>query len=165
MLDVANFYYRHHNLLLYNGALWEFGRQYTIQFSWNDGTASDKDRQALEAHHWQHECFAQTLILCKQILRKYPHSALRAAAAYRGACAAERLSHFSRYWRWQNSRINLLGQAAQLMAVAAHSKDSWLSARAKKYYGVFVDEERDLHRDEYVDSALGKPHYRAESEW
>lgn len=139
-LAMANYYYSHRPLLLYSPALWHGDRAYTVTFSWNPNAASKADDAALARHHDEHECLAQTLRICKEIIRDYPHTRAADHAAYRGACAAERLANMSAYWRWQDDNRNLSGQATYLFTRASHSHEPDLARRARKYAAVSAAE-------------------------
>lgn len=169
LMNLAGYYYNHHDYLLYNGALWRGDRQYAIEFSWNPDIASAADDKALDDHHWKHECFAQALIICRRIIHDYPGTSIASRAAYRGAAAADHLSRFSEYWRWKNSRINLVGESIKLMRLAEKSPNSWIAARARKYAGVFVDQMAESKsEDDSFDSIkqskryLGQPKLSSE---
>lgn len=135
---MADYYYSHRNLMLYNGFLWEGGRSDAFGFSWNPTIATPQDDDALWTHHWEHECMAQSLLLCRKIVSKYPHAPIRYRAAYMGACAAKRLSKFNPYWRWQSDITNLDSEAARLMKIASRSPNGTLATKARKYAEVFA---------------------------
>lgn len=139
-LAMANYYYSHRPLLLYSPALWRGDRAYTFTFSWNPRTASRADDAALARHHDEHECLAQALRLCREILRDFPRTRAAAHAAYRGACAASRLSTMNSYWRWQGENRHLAEQATYLFSRAAHADDPALARRARKYAAVSAAE-------------------------
>ena len=134
---VADYYYDNRNLLLYNPALWHHMREVGIGDYWDTTVATNKDAKVLEAYHWKHECYARTLTLCRKILKEYPHASVRYRVAYRAGCAAERLARMNPYWRWQDSRRDLTGQAINLMSFAKHSPNKDLAAAARKYSQVF----------------------------
>lgn len=140
---IACYYYDNRDLLLYNPALWMMERTVAIGFQWNSSIATRQDYQALNEHHWEHECYAKTLNLCKQIIHDYPRSRIRFQAAYRGACAAERLSRMNPYWRWEGERKDLLGQSVNLMAYARRSPDPILAKAAKKFASIYADDRED----------------------
>ena len=140
---IANYYYTRRNLLLYNPAAWHMARSMAIAFQWNVSVAKKQDEQALERHHWEHECYARTLTICKEILKAYPRSPLRYEVAYRAACAAERLGHMNTYWRWQARKKDLIGQAVNLMAIARNSPERDLAKKARKYARVFAESRED----------------------
>jgi hypothetical protein len=157
----AGYYYRHRNLLLYNGSLWNGQRAIAFTFSWNSHVAAPGDERALDEHHWAHECLAQTLLLCNQVVRKYPHSATAPRAAYLGACSAERLANLNEFWRWKNDREDLIGQAAKLMVFAKRSPNAWLAARARKYAGEFQTQSAEV-RTEFRSWRKPTAHYNAD---
>ena len=140
---IACYYYDHRDLLLYNPALWLRVRTVAIGFQWNSEIATKEDYRALNQHHWEHECYAKTLILCKQILKEFPQSPIRFQAAYRGACAAERLARMNPYWRWEGERKDILGQSVNLMAYARRSPDPGLAKAAKKFASIYANDRED----------------------
>jgi len=141
MLNMADYYYYHRYLLLYSIPLWLGNRADSFSFSWNSEVATPADDNALARHHDEHECFAHTLKICRAIVKKYPNTKAAHHAAYRGACAAERLANMAQYLRWQDTRKNYVGQAANLMRLAAKSTEPDLAHKAKKYAKVFAEEE------------------------
>jgi len=143
MLDMANYYYSHRYLLLYSIPLWLGERANSIAYSWNGDVATKADDLALARHHDEHECFAHTLAICREIVRKYPRTKAAAHAAYRGACAAERLANMSQYMRWQGARRDLLGESVVLLRKAAVSKEPELARKARKYKQIFADEREE----------------------
>ena len=161
----ANYYYTHRNLLLYNPAVWHMARSLAIGFQWNASIATRQDFQAIERHHWEHECYARTLTLCKEILKAYPKSPLRFEVAYRAACAAEKLSHMNRYWRWQARQKDLMGQAVNLMAIARKSPEKELAKKAKKYARVFAESrESQLQAFQEMDTERKKEFKKGQPE-
>ena len=136
---IASYYYNHRNLLLYNPALWQGDRAIYIGMGWNPAIANRADYKALEIHHWEHDCYAKTLQHCREFLREFPKSQLRFQVAYRGACAAERLSRMNTYWRWEGERKDLLGQSVNLMSVARKSPDPSLAKSAKKFATLYAN--------------------------
>lgn len=140
---MANYYYHRRDLLLYNPALWQGARAYVIGFSWNASASSPADDAALDRHHYETECLAQTLGYCRRALALRPSRDLAAQIAYRGATAAARLSDFNPYWRWKDSRVGLMAEAQSLMTRATISSDPSLAKAARKYAHVYGDERRD----------------------
>lgn len=161
LMATANYYYNHRNLLLYNPVLWEGDRAYAISYSWNWKVATRQDDKALEQHHWDHECLAQALLICRKIVKDYPHSPVHFEAAYRGSCAAEHLAGFNAYWRWSGDRLDLYKEAVRMMKVASGSPDRGLSIRARKYAHVFA-EERSGAREAFKESNHSR---RWHAEW
>ena len=144
---IACYYYNHRNLLLYNAALWMRDRSVAIGFQWNSHVATKEDNKILYQHHWEHECYAKTLKICKQIVKEYPRSRIRFQAAYRAACAAERLSNMNQYWRWVDETEDLLGQSVNLMAYARRSPNPGLAKAAKKFASLYAAQ----HEQQLVD--------------
>lgn len=164
MLAMANYYYGHRELLLYSPRLWNGTRAYAISFSWNDRIATAADRRALARHHDEHECLAHTLRICQEIVRRYPNTRTAPHAAYRGACAAERLANLAPYWRWTNHRRDLLGQSVRLMRLAGESDEAKLRTRARKYAGVFSD-LRDDARQAFADEQVPERRWQPQHPW
>jgi tetratricopeptide (TPR) repeat protein len=140
LVAIGDYYYDHRNLLLYNLRLWQGQRAYAIGFSWNTAVATASDDQALRRHHEENECLSQALIVFDQVVRRYPRTYAAQHAAYRGACAAWRLTNFNPYWRWLGERRNLQARAANLMSFASKGKDKALAKRAAKFAGVYMSD-------------------------
>ncbi|MDR3691106.1 MAG: tetratricopeptide repeat protein [Fimbriimonas sp.] len=136
---MADYYYGHRNLMLYNGWLWKGLRAIMFAYQWNAGISTPKDDDAVWTHHWEHECLAQSLLLCRKIVAEYRHPPIRYRAAYLGACAAARLSRFNEYWRWQSEQTNLNNEAVRLMKIARKSPNPRLAAKARKFAAVFAE--------------------------
>lgn len=144
LVAMADYYYNHRSLLLYSAPLWQGGRAFMIGYSWNASAATPEDDRALERHHREHECLSQALIRYREVVRKYPWSSVFHLAAYRAACAAERLSNMNTYWRWREHRLDLHGEAVKDMRLAARAKDPALAKRAQKYAHVYAKERHEL---------------------
>jgi len=160
---IASYYYNHRNLLLYNPALWQGDRAIYIGMGWNSAIANRVDYKAMEIHHWEHDCYAKALQHCREFLKEFPTSPLRFQVAYRGACAAERLSRMNTYWRWEGERKDLLGQSVNLMAIARKSPDPSLAKAAKKFATLYADSReeklaafRELRKDRAEHTERGK---------
>jgi hypothetical protein len=149
LVSIGNYYYNNRNLLLYNLRLWHWERANSIGFSWNDDTATKLDDAAIRRHHQEHECIAQALDVFEDLIRRYPHSSSAQRAAYRGACAAWRLSNFSPYWRWVAAKEGLRQKAAHLMNVASHGQDKSLARTAAKYASVYIEFINDSEDGEF----------------
>jgi len=139
MFAMANFYYSHRNLLLYNAHLWGGERSTAIDFSWNHRVSTKQDDKALELHFWEHECLAQAYLICRHVVNDFPSSSVKYRAAYMAACAAKRLGNFNEYWRWNGERKDLGLQAVHFMKIARRSPNRNLAAKARKYAQVFVE--------------------------
>ncbi|MDR3688201.1 MAG: tetratricopeptide repeat protein [Fimbriimonas sp.] len=165
---IADYYYDRHDLLLYNPALWHHVRAVGIGTFWDATVATKEDYQALEKHHWDHDCYARALTLCEKILKKYPHASVRYRVAYRAGCAAEHLSHMNPYWRWQGRERDLMGRAVNLMSMAKRSPDPQLSAKARKYVRVFVERresDRQAFAEEEKDRKTNHYDYSNQAKW
>ncbi|MGV3617722.1 MAG: hypothetical protein ACO1SV_20545 [Fimbriimonas sp.] len=160
---LGGYYYHGGNLLLYSPPAWKEWRSTALGFSWNDGVALPDDDRALRTHHEEHEALAHALRHFRRIVRDYGDTPTAPKAAYWGACAAERLSRFAPYWRWQERRADLLGESVRLMRLAEQSKDPKLAARARKYHGVF----RDLYtgrRSAFAEEKAPPRRYRSDTQ-
>lgn len=147
MLDLANYYYAHRSLLLYCPRLWNATRTVAIQYSWNGNAATPMDDRVLRRYHEEHECYAATIRICREIVREYPHTRAAAYAAYRAGTAGERLANMSGYWRWVDRREDLLKAAVRDFRFAANSKDPVLARKAAKYARVFTAERQDSRKN------------------
>lgn len=141
LYKTASYFYERRNLLLYNLPLWNEFRAESIAYSWNAKIATAADDKAMHEHHYEHECLEHAYRICRKILAEYPRTKVAPAAGYRAACAAERLSNFNPWWRWEGARTHLDSVAGNLMASVAKSyPDSPLAGPAKKYAGAFYEE-------------------------
>lgn len=156
MLDMANYYYAKRDLLLYCPRLWNGLRSQSFQFSWNDQAASPEDRQAIRRYHEEHECYAVTVRICREIVRKYPRTRVAAHAAYRAGTAEEHLANMSAYWRWVARHDDLLNGAVRDLRFAARSGEPPLSRRAAKYAQVFAEERCALWKEPQWESASAR---------
>ena len=146
---MAEYFKDHRNLLLYNPTLWNGDRAYVIGFSWNNGIATQADKDALNEHHWQHECLAQAYVLDRKAMALCQDDPkLHSLVAYQAACAAEGLSNFNGYWRWEDGQHDLRAQAVLLMKIAMKSPNPALKRRAEKFEKVF-DDDRNQARADY----------------
>ncbi len=168
LTQIADYYYDKRDLLLYNPALWHQCREVTMAFSWNPLVASRQDDLALRKHHWDHECLARTYVLCEKIRTRFPKSSVRFRVAYREACAAEHLSNFNEYWRWEAHRSHLIDRSVELMKVAMRSPDKELAAKARKYKWVFADQrsqKQQAFQDDLKSRKDRKSHGFGDAEW
>ncbi|HTQ10805.1 MAG TPA: hypothetical protein VMI31_12085 [Fimbriimonadaceae bacterium] len=138
LLNIGNYYYSHRNLLLYNPRLWHGMRAESVGFSWNKGAASSQDDAALREHHLEHECLAQAMDAYVEIVERYPSASVRQRAAYRAACAAERLSNLNPYWRWLGAMMHLDEKATHLMWIATKGPDRSLARDAAKFAVIYA---------------------------
>lgn len=145
LYKLASYYYTHGSLLLYSPQLWNGDRAYSIGFSWNANSATEVDQRALSTHHSEHESLMHALRICQSIVKNYPKTAAAGPAAYRGACAAERLSNLSAYWRWVDYQKDIYGESVRLMKLA--TDDPNLGKAAAKYGVVFAEERKEARAD------------------
>jgi outer membrane protein assembly factor BamD (BamD/ComL family) len=144
LLELASYYYTRRNLLLYNAPLWRDGRAMAIGWSWNPQTASAADNAALTRHHLEHECLQHTVDICASILKRYPKTESAPLAAYRAACAEERLSNFNPWWRWEAAHDGLLAKAVSFMdLVVTRYPHISVASDARQYRDVFKHELSD----------------------
>jgi outer membrane protein assembly factor BamD (BamD/ComL family) len=137
LLTMGDYFYHHHDLLLYSPQLWKGVRTEAFAFSWNASVATPADDRALARHHEDHEAFAQALRRYRRVVRDYPRTKTAPVAAYWGACAANRLAHMAPYWRWYERKTDLLGESVRLMRFAERAQNPKLAAKARKYGKVF----------------------------
>jgi hypothetical protein len=89
----------------------------------------------------EHECLQHTVDICSLILKKYPKTDSAPLAAYREACAEERLSNFNPWWRWMGAHEGLLANAiGHMNLVASRYPKSSVASEAADYSKVFSDE-------------------------
>ncbi len=103
--EKAAYIYRERNLLFYSPALWQGNRAFMIDMWWNDAINNQKDQEALDRHLHEHECLAQSLRLCEEVVSKYPTSKVMPKALYTAALSAERLSNLNTTWRLRGERL------------------------------------------------------------
>lgn len=141
---LASYYYERRPFTLYNADLWQGSRSWSISLDWNKAIETPEDKRKLRLHHYEHEGLQHAYDLCQQILKHYPHSKVAAQAAYRGSCAAERLSNFNGWWREEADRAGLVDKAiAGLTLVIKKYPTSPLKASAEKYLEAYEEEKED----------------------
>ena len=154
---LASYYYTHRPLLLYSPQLWHGYRALSFSYSWNPEVAERADDEALARHHNEHECLAHALRICQQIVKEFPKTSVAGKAAYRGACAAEKLGNMAPYWRWVNYHKDLDGEAVRLMRLA--QRDPNLRKDAVKYSDVFAVQRKEERGDETYNKTLSRPRW------
>jgi len=141
LYDKVAYIYREHNLLFYSPALWKGERSFMIDIFWTNEVNDRSDEKALAHHNHEHECFAQCIRLCEEILRRYPKSAVVPKTLYTEAIAAEHLAHFNSWWRAHD--LNLwriaVDRATRLVHQFPHDP---LAKSAEKYAAEFKGEAK-----------------------
>lgn len=146
MYRYARYYYVHTDLLLYNSGAWQGERARDIGRMWNKTHFTNADEVATREHMYEHETYARTMALCKEIAHRYPNTPSAPKALYRAACCAYYLSDFNEWWRdghgWRkqkNQASQLAKEASRLMSLLVHRypKDP-LVPSARKYARVFA---------------------------
>lgn len=154
MFRYATYYYRSSDLLLYNSAAWLGDRCDSLSGEYARDKFTAEDETATRAHMYEHEAYARSLTLCKEVARRYPDSPTAPQALYRAACCAYHLSSFNGWWRsgytrrplhpdpgWHTPQKDaLLTEASRLMRqiVRRYPKDP-LARSARKYGRVFAN--------------------------
>lgn len=143
LYQVANYYYDHRNLLLYNAGAWEGGRQ-LLGWSWDDKVATSADNEAVTLSTLEQECLNRCKEICLELAATYPKTPTAPKAIYRAACCARRLADFNTWWREYNKQQNQWRLAVELMKrVAKDYPADALAKPAVKFAKVFEDEEKD----------------------
>jgi outer membrane protein assembly factor BamD (BamD/ComL family) len=145
LFNYASYYYKHGNLLLYNPALWQHERESSFG-TWNEKLGTKKDLQTIKAYMHEHEVYARTLTLCESIAARYPNSDVAPQALYRAAAAADRLSDFNFWWRYDDSHNHAL-EASKLMAkIVNRYPNSPLKKEAKKFAKIYKSEAAETKK-------------------
>lgn len=97
--DKAAYIYKERNLLFYSPAIWQGQRAFAFDYFWSEAINGPADKAALDRHLNEHECLAQSMRLCEEIVVKYPKSRVMPKALYTSALSAERLSNLNTTWR------------------------------------------------------------------
>jgi len=84
----AAYIYKGRNLLFYSPGLWEGERAFAFQFYWNPAASDKADSEAVARHFHEHDCARRCVLICEEILRKYPHSSVIPKTLYTDAIAA-----------------------------------------------------------------------------
>lgn len=146
MYRYATYYYTHGSLLLYNSAAWLGERRSSFDEMWNKTHFTEADEVATRTHMYEHEVYARTMALCKEIARRYPHTPSAPKALYRAACCANYLSGYNEWWRtghnWHGQgkrQDQLSAEAVRLLnlLVRRYPKDPLIPS-ARKYVRVFA---------------------------
>lgn len=135
--DKAAFIYRERNLLFYSPALWQGQRAFMFDMWWNPEINSAADKSALDRHLNEHECLAQSLRLCDEIVDKYPNSKVMPKALYTAAISAERLSNLNSTWRMRGEPL-LRKAIKRLDRLTKDYPSDPLFKSATKYKGEFA---------------------------
>lgn len=144
--DKAAYIYKERNLLFYSPALWQGSRAFMFDYFWNQDVNGPADKAALDQHLNEHECLAQSMRLCEELVQKYPKSPLVPKALYTAALSAERLSNLNTTWRLRG--VPLLQKAVnRLDRLTKEYPNDPLAKPAAKYKREFA-------------KMLAKPDYR-----
>jgi hypothetical protein len=145
---VATYYYIRRDLLLYNAPIWRGTRVNSFEFSWNRSTETVADKSALKGHQYEHECTMHAYQIFRDVATRFPKTSVAPKALYCAACALERCSHLSEWWREESSASHGLTRAADLMkAVLKLYPGSSLAEASEKYGEVYGDEASRTETD------------------
>lgn len=144
--DKAAYIYKERNLLFYSPALWQGSRAFMFDYFWSADVNGAADKAALDQHLNEHECLAQSMRLCEEIVQKYPKSPVMPKALYTAALSAERLSNLNTTWR-QRSAPLLQKAINRLDRLTKDHPNDALAKPAAKYKREFA-------------KMLAKPDYR-----
>lgn len=137
LYEMAQYNYRRRTLMYYSGALWKSGRAGSWMV-WNDAINRGlADKRAMESAN-EHECDAQTIRLCDELVAKYPRSEFAPKALYTAAVAGEKLSRFNSWWRGQEKPL-LKGAIRRLNRLVRDYPKNALVKDAKKYANEFSE--------------------------
>lgn len=136
LYDKAAFIYRSQDLIFYSPGLWRGDRAFSVGMYWNSDMATKKQEKQLAAHFWEHESFAHSLAICREIIAKYPRSKVMPKALYTAAISADHLAGMNEWWRSQPYDLNTKA-AKYLTRLHATFPNHPLAASAKKYAKVF----------------------------
>jgi outer membrane protein assembly factor BamD (BamD/ComL family) len=143
MYNYASYYSTHGTLLLYNPALWDNERQLAFDYWWNERTATKQDTLAIRRYMYEHEAFARSRAICKQVARQYPHAPILPYVLFRQAAATRRLAHFNSWWSQETQRVKLWQDSIGTMRRIARTYPKHpVAAKARKYADVFDKEMR-----------------------
>lgn len=136
LYDKAAYIYHSETLLFYSPGLWSDSRAFSMDMYWNESLAGKKMQKALTRYCWEHEAYAHSLALCKQIIEKYPRSKVAPKAYYTAAISAQHLGSMNEWWRSQPR--DLTHEAGVYLArLSKRFPKDPLAKPAKKYAGVF----------------------------
>lgn len=145
LYNYASYYSTHGTLLLYNAALWRGSRAFLFDFYWNDRAVSKQDELAVRRYMYQHEAFARSRAICKQIVRQHPNAPILPYVLFREAAATRRLSHFNQWWNTETDRAKFWQDAVRTMRrIARNYPKHPVAVHARKYAVVFENEQKEL---------------------
>jgi hypothetical protein len=134
----ASYYYKHGLLLLYNDALWDYQRIWSLSSWWNVKHATKEDIAAVRRHLYDHDVYAYSMKLCLDVARRYPGTKAAPKALYRAACSAHHLASLNHRWEDEAKRIGLIDKSVNYLRslAKAYPRDK-LAHSARKYAAVF----------------------------
>lgn len=144
--DKAAFIYKERNLLFYSPSIWQGQRAFAFDYFWSEAINGPADKAALDRHLNEHECLAQSMRLCEEIVSKYPKSKVMPKALYTAAISAERLSNLNTTWRTRGE---------PLLQKAINRLDRLI----KDYPGDALAKPAAKYKKEFA-KQLAKPDYR-----
>jgi hypothetical protein len=137
---MAQYTHNRRNLMFYSVALWEGSRSTMYPIFWNDVINKGKFAKIAHDSAYEHECDAQTLKFCKEVVRRCPNSTVVPDALYTAGVSAESLSRFNGYWEGFND--HLLTQASRIMKRVAREYPHHALAKSARKYGEEFAEDR-----------------------
>lgn len=136
LYDKGAYIYHSETLLFYSPGLWSNSRAFSMDMYWNESLAGKRKQKVLTRYFWEHEAYAHSLALCKQIIEQYPRSKVTPKAYYTAAISAQHLGSMNEWWRSQPR--DLTHEAGVLLArLSKRFPKDPLAPPAKKYAGVF----------------------------
>lgn len=139
LYDKAAYIYKRRNLLFYSAGLWEGSRAFAFDALYNDTINLSKDDNRVRKHYYEHECLAQSMRLCDEILAKYPKATITPKALYTCGLATERLSNLNVWWRDEADKKRFLMKASNRMSrLVKQFPNDPLAKNAAKYAKEFA---------------------------
>lgn len=136
---MAQYSHSRRNLMFYSAGLWHGTRADMFGLYWNTQINKGRSNAFALQGALEHECDAQTMKLCEELVRRCPHSRLVPKALYTAGVSAESLGRFNSWWERHRMPMvrKAIGFMTKLVRKYPHNE---LAKPAKKYADEFVSE-------------------------
>ena len=141
LYGLAQYAHNRRNLMYYSAGIWRGGRADVFGLYWNEEVNKGIGERRAWAGAFEHECEAQVVKFCEELIRKYPHSEVAPKALYTAGVATERLCTLNSWW--ESKRTPMMLKAARYMKkLLAKYPHSPLAKPAAKYANEFAEEAK-----------------------
>ena len=95
---MAQFTHSRRNLMFYSAGLWHGDRADVFGLYWNERINKGRSEEFAMKGAVEHECDAQTMRFCEELVKRCPRSPLVTKALYTAGVSAESLGRFNSWW-------------------------------------------------------------------